>query len=114
MSFASTMASWLPEKFKKYMNPLYDFNYLLWEMVNLLKNDPNSLKRFTENLMNLDFNYHTKEGYYKILPEHAVKLLRDIYDLRRKNPEFNADFQKAVLAISGTLTIFSVADKLLN
>ncbi len=91
---------------------IFNFEYLLKELSNLLANDPASAPRLMENLMNVDYDFENKTGFYKLLNEEQRELWRKIYLRRRKSPEFDFQFQKVLMLAAGIAGLAYAAIKL--
>lgn len=75
--------------------------YLLQEFSDLLNNNPKSAPRLIENLMNVNYDFEAKTGYYKILNEHQRNFFYKIHVLRRENPEFDMKLKIVLITVAG-------------
>lgn len=95
-----------PKKIKQSKPPvIFDAEYLLSEFTNILKNDPESGHRLLQNLMNVDYDFETKDGFYKILNEEQRAFLRKVYERRKVDTKFNQQVQYHLIMVAGGVAL---------
>ena len=74
---------------------------LIQAFSDLLLNNKEAGPKILENLWNADYDFKTKEGFYRILNEEERKIWDDLYERRKKDPIFNQRVQYYLLLASG-------------
>jgi hypothetical protein len=93
---------------------LFDPEYLLSTLVDILKNDPKSAHLLLEQLMNVNYDFSTNNGYYKLLNPQQRDLLTQIHLRRKQAPDFDAKFRYYILIAAGIVGLGFGAVKLVE
>jgi hypothetical protein len=91
---------------------IYQTDYLLKELVDLLKNHPVSAPRLMQNLLNVSYN--AKDGIYNILNQEQREFLQQIYNRRKENKSFDQQFQMVIMIAAGIVGLGYGAAKLIS
>lgn len=93
---------------------IFDPAYLLNELGDLLRNHPDSAPRLMENLLNIDYDFTAKDATYRVLTAEQRAWLHRIHLERKRDPDFNLQFQEVLFTVSGAVGLGFVLGKLLE
>lgn len=74
----------------------------LLTILKMFKNDPEALKKFMTDLQNVEYDYKSKTGFYKILTEEQIAWLVQINHFRKTDAKFDQIFN---VMLSGMLLV---------
>ena len=91
---------------------IFNPQYLLTELAELLRNNQDAPQRLIENLLNVDYDFADKDATYKTLTPAQRSLLQKIHQHRKTNADFDLQVQKIVFAAAGMTGLGFVITKL--
>lgn len=85
---------------KKKETALFSPEHIIEGILDIVKNKPDALSRFVTDLLNINYDFSNRTGFYKILSSEQIAGLHKIHELRKRDKEFDQNFQVFVLSAS--------------
>ena len=87
---------------------------MLQGVLNILKNDKDSLRKFTIDVMNINYDFKQHSGVYSILNSMQIEWLHQIHLLRKSDKEFDAKFRMIVTYCLGVCSLLWLLSEVLT